>query len=171
MGKKKTGWALSCRKLNGVAVKDLRIDGISSHSVSVSVLARKHSAYSESDRRPGAIAEAPRVRGGLEFAKRGPISGDFRPFSTVFRQNGAQNYFRFRLSFQIRIPRGRLYWKRRTYRYRILANFWDTGGQSPIMGRFYGFSPKWRLKLLPFPVFSSDSNSSSSTLLGTTKLP
>jgi len=33
---------------------------------------------------------------------------------------------------------------------------------------FDGFSPKWRTKLLPLPVFSSDSNSSWSTLSKTT---
>ena len=109
----------------------------------------------------GGIAEAPRVRGGLEFAKRGPISGHFRPFSTVFHQNGAQNYFRFRFSLQLQIKRRRLYRKRRTYRYRILANFWDTKSH---FWPFLLFSPKWRLKLLPFPVFTSDSNSSPSTI-------
>jgi len=40
-------------------------------------------------------------------------------------------------------------------------------GQSAILGRFYGFSPKWRLKPFSVPVFTSDSNSSSSTLLVT----
>ena len=83
MGKKKTGWALSCRKLNGVAVKDLRIDGISSHSVSVSVLARKHSAYSESDRRPGGIAEAPEFEGASNSSNADrfvAIFGHFRRF-------------------------------------------------------------------------------------------
>jgi len=44
----------------------------------------------------------------------------------------------------------------------------------PISGYirpFYeGFSSKWRTKILSFPVSSSDSNSSSSTLLETTKL-
>jgi len=125
-----------------------------------------HSAYSESDRRTGASPKPPCSRG-LKFAKRGSISGDFRPFSTVFRQIGAQNYFRFRFSLQLQIKRRRLYGKRRTYRHRILANFWDTGSKSPIFGRFCCFSPKWRLKLLPFPVFTSDSNSSPSTLLET----
>ena len=60
----------------------------------------------------GGIAEAPRVCGGLKFAKCGPIFGDFRPFSTVFRQNGGQNYFRFRFSLQNRIPNGGLYRRR-----------------------------------------------------------
>jgi len=43
----------------------------------------------------GGHRRASRVRRGLVFAKRGPISGDFRPFSTVFRQNDGQNYFFF----------------------------------------------------------------------------
>ena len=112
----------------------------------------------------GGHRRGPRFRGCLKFAKRGPIFGDFLPFSTVFRQNGAQNYFRFRFSLQIRIGRCRLYRKRHTYRYRMLANFRDIVGQSSILGRF---SPKWRLKLLPCPVFTCDSNSSPSTLLET----
>jgi len=105
--------------------------------------APKYLAYAESDRRAGCIAEArPRVRGGLKFAQRGPISGEFLPFSTDFRQNDAHSYFRSRFSVQIRIPCGRLYRKRHTYRYRIWANFWDTRGQSPIMGRFLRFFAK-----------------------------
>jgi len=49
----------------------------------------------------------PRVSGGLKFAKCGPISGDFRPFSTVFRQNGGRNYFvsgfLFRIEFLVMV--------------------------------------------------------------------
>jgi len=87
--------------------------GASGNAVSVMVLGlAAHPAYSESDRRTGGIAEAPGVGGGLKFANRGPISGDFRRF-------------------------------------------------------FVEIADK---KLLPFPVFSSDSNSSSSNLLETTKL-
>jgi len=80
------------------------------------------------------------------FAKRGPISGDFRPFSTVFRQNGTQNYFRFRFSLQLQIYRGRLYRKRQTYRYRILANFRDTGGPKSHYGPFLQFLAKMAAK-------------------------
>jgi len=87
-----------------------------------------------------ASPKAHRVGGVLQFAKRGPISGDFRPFSTIFRQNSGQNYFRFHFSLKIRIRRGQRYRIRRTYRYHIFANFRDIVGQSSILGRFYGFS-------------------------------
>jgi len=40
--------------------------------------------------------------------------------------------------------------------------------QSSILGRFPAFSSKWRIKLFPFSVFTSDSNFTSSTLLKTT---
>jgi len=84
----------------------------------------EHSAYSESDRRAGASPRPPRSRG-PQIHK---MSTYFWPFSTVFRQNGAQNYFHFRFPLQLQIHRVRLYQKRHTYRYRrILANFLDAG--------------------------------------------
>jgi len=33
------------------------------------------------------------------------------------------------------------------------ANVWDIYGFIPIVGRLYGFSPKWQPKLLSLPIF------------------
>ena len=111
----------------------------------------RHSLYSESDRQAGASPRPPRVCGGLKLAICGTF-GDFRPFSSAFRQNGGQNYFRFRFFFSIDILIS------------YLGLFSKYSWSNFNFGPFFRFSSKRRLRLFPFPVFTSDSNLSSTTL-------
>jgi len=153
-------------RLSVLGDRDINIVPMQVSSVHTVLLPQVHSAYSESDWRTRGIEEAPRVRGGLKFAKSNwfpAIFGRFRQFFLKIddKTTSVSGFlFSFKFTAFDFIDNDRhiniVSWQILRY-----------GVQSTIMGRFCCFMLKCRLKLLLFQVFTSDSDSSPWTLLET----
>jgi len=111
------------------------------------------------------VAKAPRFEG-ANINKCRPIDGDVSRFIGGFFVKMAGKTI---LPFPAFSSDSNSSWSTllKTTYISMWANFRNTVSRIHTVGRFYGFSPKWRIKLLFFAVVTLHSNSASSTLLET----